>query len=249
VEYGTTTAYGSATTLNATLGTTHTQSLSGLQSGMLYHYRIKSADAAGNLASSGDNVFTTASAGDTTPPGNVQNFTAQGLAQQIALSWTNPSDSDFIGVRIRYRTDQFPSDINDGTLLGDFTGQPNEAMSTIQTSVQGGVTYYYSASTYDNSGNFQHTAYASATVPFISAGSGDAGGTSISGGCGMIDPKNGKPRGPGQAADMVSFLAVIVIAILKKELLRKKNFDRMKEGSGIMIGFIDYRLNREENNH
>jgi phosphodiesterase/alkaline phosphatase D-like protein len=249
VEYGTTTAYGSATTVNATLGTTHTQSLSGLQSGMLYHYRIKSADAAGNLAISGDNLFTTASSGDTTPPANVENFTATARGSMVLLNWINPPDSDFIGVRIRYRLDQFPSDITDGTLLGDFTGQPSEAMNSIQTSVHPGTTYYYSASTYDNSGNYQHTAYASVTVPLISDSSADAGGTSISGGCGMIDPKNGKPQGPGDAADMVSFLAVVMIAILKRELLRKKSFDRVTQASDIMVRFIDYILNREENSY
>ena len=59
VEYGTTIGYGYSTTLNSTLITSHSQSLSGLTASTLYHYRVKSKDAAGNLATSGDQTFTT----------------------------------------------------------------------------------------------------------------------------------------------------------------------------------------------
>src|SRR6185503_19130328 len=59
VEYGTTTGYGSNTTLNPALGLSHAVSLSGLVSQTTYHYRVKSRDAAGNLATGADNTFTT----------------------------------------------------------------------------------------------------------------------------------------------------------------------------------------------
>jgi hypothetical protein len=72
VDYGPTTAYGSSTALDATLVTAHSQTLSGLAAGTLYHYRVKSRDAAGNLAVSGDFTFTTvASGGGTGAPGFV----------------------------------------------------------------------------------------------------------------------------------------------------------------------------------
>ena len=58
VEYGPTSSYGSSTTLNTSLVTSHSQALSGLTAGTLYHYRVKSRDAAGNLATSGDFTFT-----------------------------------------------------------------------------------------------------------------------------------------------------------------------------------------------
>ncbi|MEK7589011.1 MAG: immunoglobulin-like domain-containing protein, partial [Patescibacteria group bacterium] len=60
VEYGPTSSYGSTTSLTLTLVTGHTKTLSGLTPGTLYHYRVKSRDAVGNLAVSGDNIFTTA---------------------------------------------------------------------------------------------------------------------------------------------------------------------------------------------
>ncbi|MBI2116976.1 MAG: hypothetical protein HYT85_18115 [candidate division NC10 bacterium] len=68
VEYGPTIAYGSLTPLDTTKVTAHAQVLSGLAAGTLYHYRVKSRDAAGNLATSGDFTFTTLAASDTMPP-------------------------------------------------------------------------------------------------------------------------------------------------------------------------------------
>jgi hypothetical protein len=59
VEYGTSTSYGSASSLDATLLTSHSMGLSGLSIGATYHFRVKSKDAAGNEAVSGDYSFTT----------------------------------------------------------------------------------------------------------------------------------------------------------------------------------------------
>ena len=59
VEYGTTTAYGSMTTLNQTLVTSHSQALTGLLAGTLYHYRVHSTNASGAQGISGDFTFTT----------------------------------------------------------------------------------------------------------------------------------------------------------------------------------------------
>src|SRR5881296_1671347 len=59
VDYGPTTAYGSSTPLNASLLTAHAVTLSGLLASTTYHYRVKSHDAAGNLATSADFTLTT----------------------------------------------------------------------------------------------------------------------------------------------------------------------------------------------
>src|SRR3972149_2475976 len=68
IEYGTTTSYGSSTTLNNTLVTSHTVTISGLSSWTTYHFRVKSKDSAGNLAVSSDFTFTTLAPPDTTAP-------------------------------------------------------------------------------------------------------------------------------------------------------------------------------------
>ncbi len=59
VEYGTTAAYGNSSTLNPTLLTGHNINLSNLSASTLYHYRVMSRDAAGNLSTSADFTFMT----------------------------------------------------------------------------------------------------------------------------------------------------------------------------------------------
>jgi hypothetical protein len=59
VEFGRTTAYGSSTALISSLVTSHTATLSGLSPSTLYHYRVRSSDAAGNVTVSPDFTFTT----------------------------------------------------------------------------------------------------------------------------------------------------------------------------------------------
>ncbi len=64
VEYGLTTTYGTTTPLDASLGTSHSENLSGLSPNTLDHYRVLSRDALGNLAVSADFTVST----DITPP-------------------------------------------------------------------------------------------------------------------------------------------------------------------------------------
>ena len=59
VEFGRTTSYGSATTLNTSRVITHSVKLTGLRANTSYNYRVKSKDAAGNRAISPNLVFTT----------------------------------------------------------------------------------------------------------------------------------------------------------------------------------------------
>jgi hypothetical protein len=103
VEYGVTTGYGSATALNGSMVTSHSQSLSGLAANALYHYRVKSRDAAGNLAISPDATFTTTAGGtpslggDTTPPAVAVTAPAAGRVVTGQISVT-ASASDNVGV-------------------------------------------------------------------------------------------------------------------------------------------------------
>ena len=63
VEYGLTTSYGNTTPLDANLVASHSALLTGLTVNTTWHYRVKSKDAAGNLAAGNDFVF------QTDPPG------------------------------------------------------------------------------------------------------------------------------------------------------------------------------------
>ncbi len=60
VEYGLTAGYGSQTTKDTGLVTSHSVTVSGLTSQTLFHFRVKSDDGSGNPAASGDYQFTTA---------------------------------------------------------------------------------------------------------------------------------------------------------------------------------------------
>ncbi len=68
VEYGLSTSYGLSTTFDPNLVTTHSQTLTGLLSSTLYHYRVRSMDEIGNESISSDYTFTTLAPPDTTPP-------------------------------------------------------------------------------------------------------------------------------------------------------------------------------------
>ncbi len=68
VEYGTTTSYGTLTTLDASLLTSHAVALASLSTNTLYHYRVRSKNTSGVETISGDFAFQTSSVTDTTPP-------------------------------------------------------------------------------------------------------------------------------------------------------------------------------------
>jgi Concanavalin A-like lectin/glucanases superfamily/Bacterial Ig domain len=59
VEYGVTSIYGSRAPMDPVPLVSHAESLSALSPNTLYHYRVSSRDAAGNLAVSGDFTLTT----------------------------------------------------------------------------------------------------------------------------------------------------------------------------------------------
>lgn len=59
IEYGKTASYGSTTPWDASLVTSHSITLTGLNPNTTYHFRVRSKDEAGNEAISGDYIFTT----------------------------------------------------------------------------------------------------------------------------------------------------------------------------------------------
>ncbi len=93
VFYGTTSAYGSQTTLDPSLVTSHLQTLTGLTPNTLYHYQVRST-ASGILHTLGDFIFTT-------PPNIVQGMIGSVSVSAITgtsatITWvTNvPADSE-----------------------------------------------------------------------------------------------------------------------------------------------------------
>jgi peroxiredoxin len=62
VAYGITNAYGSTTTFDQNLATSHSATLTGLKPGTIYHFKLISQDGSGNETASQDQTFTTSSA-------------------------------------------------------------------------------------------------------------------------------------------------------------------------------------------
>jgi PKD repeat protein len=109
-----------------------------------------------------DNFSVTAT-GDSTAPAPISGFSVSptGQASQLALSWTNPSDSDYLWTRIMRKEGSSPIHYDDGLPIyqGFMAG-------FVDRDVSNGTAYYYAAYAVDHSGNY------SAAV----AGSGIPGG-------------------------------------------------------------------------
>ena len=191
VEYGTTTAYGTLTTLDSTRVASHSQTLTSLQPATTYQFRVRSKDEGGSSLLSANFSFTTTSLADTTPPGDVTQLTAIPGNSQASLSWTNPTDADFKGVTLRYRTDGvYPASKTDGVLAADRPSVAGAKDYFDHLSLTNGVTYYYSGFTYDTNQNYSSTAHTQATpvnlaITSISPNRGTAGTTVVIAGIGF----------------------------------------------------------------
>lgn len=213
VEYGETEAYGESTPLNLNLSITHQFTLAQLMPETQYYYRVKSGDAIGNQRSSQTQSFSTSAAPtDTTPPENIRSFSNSPGDQEVTLEWQTPSDPDFVGVRIRFRNDRIPNNIEDGSLLGDFTAAPDTKVTFVHKNLKNGETYYYIAAAYDAAGNLQEAITLTAKPNKGESASGGGGG------CGIVLPRGGNPPGPGDAAGMMAIIGIMLLLLLKKSL-------------------------------
>lgn len=143
VEYGLTDSYGTVTSLDTDLVTSHSVMLSGLTSATTYHYRVASVDAAGQVSSSTDQTF----------------VTADGIAPSVAL--TAPTDgavvrgdlslaasaSDNVGVAaVQFKQAS-------GTLIGSEDNSEPYGIAWDTTAVADGD-YSLVAVARDNAGNY-----------------------------------------------------------------------------------------------
>jgi phosphodiesterase/alkaline phosphatase D-like protein len=144
VEYGTTTNYGSTTTLDANLVTAHSAVLTGLTPETEYHYRVISTDAASNTTTSEDFTFTTAAAPDTTAP-VISNVASSNVTVDSAtITWGTDEPAD---TQVEYGLDT-----NYGT-----TTPLDSALTTGHsvelTGLDPGTTYHYRVLSRDGAGN------------------------------------------------------------------------------------------------
>ena len=132
VEYGTTTSYGSLSSLNNSLVTSHSVTLTGLTAGTTYDYAAMSANPAGTISTSANFTFTTGASGGgaITVTGNTcSNWT---YSTSTACSWTpNPPS---VGNSIHCFVFNFST--STGFSVTDNAGAPN-------TYAQNGTMIYY----------------------------------------------------------------------------------------------------------
>lgn len=148
VEYGTTTSYGSSTTLNTSLVTAHSQALTGLAASTLYHYRVISRDGAHNTATSSDATFTSSSIPDTTSPILSLVTNSGTTATSTNITWT----TDETATSKVWYTTALPLLIAPATL---HTGSVDLVTSHVTSlgSLTASTTYFYLAVSGDASGN------------------------------------------------------------------------------------------------
>ena len=81
---------------------------------------------------------------------NVSRFRAYAIASdKIVCRWFNPPDTVFAGVRVLRKTDAFPANPGDGTLIYEGPG-----FSTLDSGLDPAKTYYYAAFAYNYGGFF-----------------------------------------------------------------------------------------------
>jgi peptidoglycan hydrolase-like protein with peptidoglycan-binding domain len=147
VEYGPTNSYTSTTTLNAALTVPHAVGLSGLAASTLYHFRVLTKDASGNLASSGDMTFTTSATPDTTAP-IISAVNVSAIGSVLAtVGWTTNESATG---KVYYST---ISPVDLGTALNINTNALSTGHSFGLTGLTASTTYHYVVESKDVSNN------------------------------------------------------------------------------------------------
>jgi hypothetical protein len=129
-------------------GTDETYTDSGLTNRTTYYYSAFSYDEVPNYSNAAQ-VSATPVPADSTPPGQVADLAIEAGYQTLVLSWANPTDDDFAGVKVIRNESNFPADINDGTEIYDGTDT-----TVTDSNLTTGTTYYYSVFTYDTVENY-----------------------------------------------------------------------------------------------
>jgi hypothetical protein len=133
-----------------------------LNEGWTYYLVVRAFNDYGESGNSNELVWSWG--GDTTAPGDVIDFNGVSGHDQITLGWTNPTDSDFAGVMIRFRNDTYPQNTSDGLPIpngnnGKIAGSPGQSMSYVHSNLDSTKSYYYSAFSYDTFNNYSQTAH------------------------------------------------------------------------------------------
>ena len=160
LRWGRTTSYELGFVSHDLFKKEHRTQITDLTPGTVYEFELIAYNRDGTAFTLKKGQFKTLEAPDTQAPVNVTNLQAYIVGNNVHLSWTNPTDSDFSYVRIVRNYLFFPTDSSDGFLSYQGSGS---------TFVDSGVfTYspvqYYTVFTYDKSGNVSSGAIVAAVL-------------------------------------------------------------------------------------
>lgn len=142
VEFGLTTALGSATAVNTPLASSHAVPLPGLTANTTYHFKVISIDAAGRTASSPISSFTTLPAAPPPPDLSLSNVQAGGVTQNSAvINWTSNLGAN---ARVNYGTT--PA-LGQSSVTGNLANATSHAITL--AGLAAATTYYYQAVSVD----------------------------------------------------------------------------------------------------
>ncbi|MEW6201417.1 MAG: hypothetical protein AB1546_05545, partial [bacterium] len=127
-----------------------------LMNGVTYYFTVKAENKAGLQSAPNSSNGATV---DTALPAGATGLSAVAGDRIVILTWSNPDEPDFAGVKIIRKTGQYPADVSDGDVVYDGTGE-----SFTDTDLTNDVIYYYAAFAYDKSYNYSSTAGGGATA-------------------------------------------------------------------------------------
>jgi len=108
---------------------------------------------------------------DTSPPNPITSLQVVNKTGVVVLSWTNPDDTDFAGVKALRKEDVYPninySKAMADSLVVDITDKINSLTTLLDNAVTANITYYYRVYPYDNSFNYASGRGVLATVEGI----------------------------------------------------------------------------------
>lgn len=143
VDYGVSAIYGQTSGDSLSLTHNHTVILGGLTNGTLYHFRLRSADGAGNQATSADGAFTTVAGIDITPP-IISAITVTDITgARATITWTTNEPA---GTAIEYG-----ATIAYGSVASNPTLTLNHSLTVIGLTSE--TLYHFRARSTDASGN------------------------------------------------------------------------------------------------
>lgn len=145
VNYGTTVSYGSSSSLNRSLSTSHEVTLNGLSANTTYHFKVESKDASDNVSTSADATVITAV--DTTEP-IISNIEVTSLTKTSAIvQW---SSNEPTSSKLSYHAG---TTFNASNALAVSSSAITTAHAVFVVGLQADATYSFVIESKDASGN------------------------------------------------------------------------------------------------